>query len=135
MEPWKTYIGDGNGVLLLMRPEIANGAMLTDQYIGTIDDLATIDLPNQKIRVAESLGIFSNVADKKIEFYQKIKSRVFRLDVAEYVFDIDIYYNPTLDQETVLQYLQENDFNTFLTHVDTVKMTTANGSDFLQYLL
>ena len=135
MEPWKTFIGNGTGVFVMMRPEIANGAILSDDYLGTLNTIAGLALPNIKKEVAESYGIFPNSADKKVQFLKRIKTDVFRVDAAEYVFNQKFYYNPTLDQNTTLQYLQENDFNTFLTHPDTKELTAGNGADFLNYLL
>jgi len=135
MEPWKDYIGNDSGVLVLMRPETANGAILTDDYLGTIGLLSGMALPNMKKQLAESFGIFTNSTEKKAFFYGKIKSTTFRLDVAEYFFVNKIYYNPSTDQASVLQLLQENDFNTFLTDVNTVELTAGNGADFLNYLL
>ena len=135
MEDWKNLIGTGIGVLCFIYPEISNGALLTDDYLGTMNEAAVIAKPNVKPLMAEQYGIYPNSTAKKIEFLRKIKQQVFRVDAAEYVFNTKIYYNSTLDQLTTFQFLLENDFNTFLTHPDTIEMTDANGADFLNYLL
>lgn len=135
MEDWKTFIGGGVGVMLFIAKDIADGTILSVDYLGSIQDSASLEVPNIGKAVAENLGIFTNSVALKTFFYKKLKNHVFRVDLVEYVFEKDVYYNPTLSQSQVLQLLIADNFNDFLIHADTIQMTAGNGADFLNYLL
>jgi len=135
MEDWKNIIGSGTGIFCFIRTEVANGAILTDDYLGTLEAVSTLPLPNQKLFLAQQLGIFQNVAEKKVEFLRRLKQEVMRVDAAEYIFNVSVYYNSTTDSLSTLNLILANDFTSFITDPDTIEMTAGNGADFLNFLL
>jgi len=135
MEDWKNFIGSGVGVFCFVAPEIADGAIINDIYLGTLEMKSLEPLPNAKKVLAEQFGFFENSVAKKTQFLRRIKQEVFRVDAAEYIFTRKMYYNSTFNSLNVLNYLLANDFLGFINHVSTIEMTAGNGADFLNYLL
>ena len=135
MEPWKTHIGNGSGSMFFFKEGMADGTILTANYCAVLDEQWTSGIPNIRDKMANSQGIFDNEPEMKPYFYKRIKNDVFRLDTAEYFFNVRIFYNSTLSQQQVMEYLVNDNMPVLLAHPDTIEMTALNGSDFLELFL
>jgi hypothetical protein len=135
MEPWKTHIGNGNGSMFFFKEGMADGSILTTTYCAALNEQWTSGVPNIRDKMANSQGIFDNEAEMKPYFYKRIKNDVFRLDTAEYFFNVRIFYNSTLGQQQVMEYLVNDNMPVLLAHPNTIEMTALNGSDFLELFL
>lgn len=135
MEPWKTYIGNGSGSFFFFKEDMANGTILTAPYCDLLSAQWTGASTEKRVSIASSQNIYENSAEMKPYFYKKIKNEVFRVDTTEYFFNTRIFYNSTLTQVKVMEYLVNDNMPVLLAHPDTIEMTDVNGSDFLSLFL
>lgn len=136
MEPWKNYIGDGNGCMFFFTQSFIDNGLINAEYKASLEAvLGTGGITKQT--VAERYKIFenANTSDAKKKFYSIIKKEVFKLDVGEYFFGLRIFYNPALSESEAMDFVSNDDLNGLINHPSTLEMTVANGSDFIDFLL
>ena len=137
MADWKTLIGNGLGVFCIFSQDQVDETGYNEAYLTLLQQKAAEEYTNMVNQVANRQGIFENLASKKLFFYQQIKENVFRQGnlEADYLFNRQFYYNPTLSQGEVLGLVKNGNISDFLNHADTQQLTWETGAEFLDFLL
>ncbi len=135
MEPWKDYIGNGNGVFCMFDATQVDGTIYTAGYLALLTAKSQEGYAGMAAEVAESQGIYANAVATQFWLMSQVKQNVLRTDTLDYIFNKQFYYNPSLAQGEVLGLVKAGNISDFINDPDTIKLTIANGSDFLAFLL
>lgn len=112
-------IGNGVGAICFFSPSMLDGSYLTTTTLTAIDTIAGGSY--QGSAVAQALGVYENRTMDKSFFYSKIREQVLPKKTG-FDFLIDIYYNSTMSQLDILEYIRAGNMNEFILLAETIKI-------------
>lgn len=129
MADFNALLGNGNGCVCVFNTFQTDAELYTAPYKAELIASAETPEAGRVEETANSQGVFNNTANRRKYIERQIRELITKI-AGTYAFKKRFFFNQTLTAQEVLGLLMgDNGMTEFLTHVDTVEMTSVADTE------